>query len=127
MENSTYTLTSIVECAKEKAKKVLYLVLIKKPLSVKALEKINKKIELKLNKFLDKIIPKLEKIKPKEKEKFLKYMMLKATLNILDKIMKENYMELSEKDKITAKNIFENSNKDFNEAEKEDEKNMVED
>jgi hypothetical protein len=70
MENSTYTLTSIVECAKEKAKKVLYLVLIKKPLSVKALEKINKKIELKLNKFLDKIIPKLEGIKPQEEEKF---------------------------------------------------------
>ena len=119
IESSTYTLTSIVEYAKEKAKKALYLVLIKKPLSVKSLEKVNKEIELKLNKFLDKIIPKLNEIKPQDPEKFLKYMMLKATLNILDKIMKENYMLLSENDKIAAQNIFENDDKDFNDTQKE--------
>jgi len=119
MESSTYTLTSIVEYAKEKAKKALYLVLTKKPLSVKSLEKVNKEIELKLNKFLDKIIPQLKKINPQDPEKFLKYMMLKATLNILDKIMKENYMNLSENDKIAAQSIFENNDKDFNDTQKE--------
>ncbi len=119
MESSTYTLTSIVEYAKEKAKKALYLVLVKKPLSVKSLEKVNKEIELKLTKFLEKIIPKLNEINPKDKEKFLKYMMIKATLNILDKIMKENYMNLSENDKIAAQSIFENNDNDINDAQNE--------
>lgn len=113
---STCTLTSIIDYAKEKAKKTLYLVLIKKPLSAKSLEKINKEIELKLNKFLDKIIPKLNEINPQDKEKFLKYIMLKATLNILDKIMAENYMKLTENDKIAAQKIYENSENDFNET-----------
>ena len=119
---STYSLSSIVEYAKEKAKKTLYLVLIKKPLSVKSLEKINNEIELKLEKFLNKIIPKLQEINPKDPEKFLKYMMLKATLNILEKIMAENYMKLSENDRIAAKNIYENKNNDFNVINNEDNK-----
>lgn len=112
MSNSTYTLTSIVQYAKEKAKKTLYLVLKKKPLSVKTLEKINVEIEKKLTKFFDKIIPKLEEIKPKDPEKFLKFMMLKATLKILDKIMEENFMKLTEEDKIAAKNIYESPGED---------------
>ena len=113
---STYTLTTFVDHAKEKAKKVLYLVLIKKPFSVKQLEDINKEIEIKLEKFFNKIIPQLNKIKPKDEEKFLKYMMLKATIKILDKIMEKNYLKMTEEDKIAAKAIYENGDiDDFNE------------
>ena len=119
---STYNLSTIVEYAKEKAKKTLYLVLIKKPLSVKSLEKINNEIEVKLEKFLDKIIPKLKEIKPQDPEKFLKYMMLKATLNILEKIMEKNYLKLTENDKISAKKIYENNNNDLNETNNENNK-----
>lgn len=116
---STYNLSTIVEYAKEKAKKTLYLVLIKKPLSVKSLEKINNEIEVKLEKFFDKILPKLNEIKPQDPEKFLKYMMLKATLNILEKIMEKNYLKLTENDKISAKKIYENNNNDLNETNNE--------
>ena len=119
---STYNLSTIEEYAKEKAKKTLYLVLIKKPLSVKSLEKINNEIEVKLEKFLDKIIPKLKEIKPQDPEKFLKYMMLKATLNILEKIMEKNYLKLTENDKISAKKIYENNNNDLNETNNENNK-----
>ncbi len=119
---STYNLSTIVEYAKEKAKKTLYLVLIKKPLSVKSLEKINNEIEVKLEKFLDKIIPKLKEIKPQDPEKFLKYMMLKATLNILEKIMEKNYLKLTENDKISAKKIYESNNNDLNETNNENNK-----
>ncbi len=119
---STYNLSTIVEYAKEKAKKTLYLVLIKKPLSVKSLEKINNEIEVKLEKFLDKILPKLNEIKPQDPEKFLKYMMLKATLNILEKIMEKNYLKLTENDKISAKKIYENNNNDLNETNNENNK-----
>ena len=119
---STYNLSTIVEYAKEKAKKTLYLVLIKKPLSVKSLEKINNEIEVKLEKFLDKILPKLNEIKPQDPEKFLKYMMLKATLNILEKIMEKNYLKLTENDKISAKKIYESNNNDLNETNNENNK-----
>ena len=119
---STYNLSTIVEYAKEKAKKTLYLVLIKKPLSVKSLEKINNEIEVKLEKFLDKILPKLNEIKPQDPEKFLKYMMLKATLNILEKIMEKNYLKLTENDKISAKKIYESNNNDLNEKNNENNK-----
>ena len=119
---STYNLSTIVEYAKEKAKKTLYLVLIKKPLSVKSLEKINNEIEVKLEKFLDKILPKLNEIKPQDPEKFLKYMMLKATLNILEKIMEKNYLKLTENDKISAKKIYESNNNDLNETNNENDK-----
>ena len=119
---STYNLSTIVEYAKEKAKKTLYLVLIKKPLSVKSLEKINNEIEVKLEKFLDKILPKLNEINPQDPEKFLKYMMLKATLNILEKIMEKNYLKLTENDKISAKKIYESNNNDLNETNNENNK-----
>ena len=113
---STYTLTNLVDYAKEKANKVLYLVLKKKSFSVKQLEDINKEIEIKLEKFFDKIIPQLNKIKPKDEEKFLKYMMLKATIKILDKIMEKNYLKMTDEDKIAAKAIYENGDMDnFNE------------
>lgn len=119
---STYNLSTIVEYAKKKAKKTLYLVLIKKPLSVKSLEKINNEIEVKLEKFLDKILPKLNEINPQDPEKFLKYMMLKATLNILEKIMEKNYLKLTENDKISAKKIYESNNNDLNETNNENNK-----
>jgi len=119
---STYNFSTIVEYAKEKAKKTLYLVLIKKPLSVKSLEKINNEIEVKLEKFLDKILPKLNEINPQDPEKFLKYMMLKATLNILEKIMEKNYLKLTENDKISAKKIYESNNNDLNETNNENNK-----
>lgn len=113
---STYTLTAFVDYAKEKAKNIIYLVLKKKPFSVKQLEDINKEIEIKLEKFFDKIIPQLNEIKPKDEEKFLKYMMLKATIKILDKIMEKNYLKMTDEDKIAAKAIYQNGGTDdFNE------------
>lgn len=119
MENSSYSLTSVINYTKEKAKKALYLVLIKKPLSVKSTEKLNKIIESKLTKFFDKIIPKLNEIKPEDPEKFMKYMMLKATFKILEKIMNDNYLKMNEDDRNKIKEIYGSEN-DENEGEGKD-------
>ena len=48
--------------------------------------------------------------------------MLKATLNILEKIMEKNYIKLTENDKISAKKIYENNNNDLNETNNENNK-----
>ena len=120
MENNSYSsyITTLVNYTKEKAKKTLYLVLIKKPLSAQSLENLNTNIESKLSKFLDKIIPKLNEQKPKDPEKFLKYMMLKATFKILAKIMDDNYMKMTEEDRIAARKIYGNGDYDDEEDEK---------
>jgi hypothetical protein len=120
---SSLTSTTFINFAKEKAKKVFYIVLKKKPFSVKRIEEINKEIEIKLEKFFIKIIPQLNQINPKDKEKFLKYITLKATLKILENIMEKNFMKLTEEDKIAAQKIYENGDKDdFNEKENENNK-----
>lgn len=93
--------------AMEQGKKIIYLVLKKKSFSQKISDKINKEIEKKLPLFALKIIDKLQKFQPKDPENFIKYLMLKGTMKILEKIMNDNFLSLSEEDKISAQKMFE--------------------
>lgn len=98
--------------AMEQGKKVIYLVLRKKSFSQKIIEKINKELENKLSSFALKIIEKLQKVQPKDPENFIKYLMLKGSIKILEKIMKDNFLILSEEDKIAAQKMFEEGYED---------------
>lgn len=98
--------------AMEHGKKVIYLVLRKKSFSKKINEKINEELEKKLSSFALKIIEKLQKVQPKDPENFIKYLMLKGSIKILEKIMKDNFLILSEEDKIATQKMFEEGNVD---------------
>ena len=100
------TLTRLKTYTIEAGKKTLYLVLKKKPLPVEIMEKLNKDFQKILEKYVDKIIPDLIKLNPKNPEKMLQYISLQITLKILDKIINESYFFLSEKDRILAEKIY---------------------
>ncbi len=104
------SLTTVITEAKEKGKKTIKIVLKQKPLPIEFLEKLNKEIELELEKYIERLIPKIQEIQADEPEKFLKYMLLQGLLNILEKIMKKYYLELTPDDKQSVQKIFENEN-----------------
>ena len=102
------SLTQIKQYAIEEGKKIIYLVLKKKPLSAEIIEKLSGDSLKMLEEYLISIIPALQKINPQDPEKVLKYISLQATLKILFKIMNDNYLTLSENDRILAEKIYNN-------------------
>ena len=120
--------TRIKQFIIEKSKKTFYLVLKKKPLSVETIENLNIDFEKRLECYIDKIIPDLEKMNPEDPEKILKYISLQATAQILNQIMNEKYMNLTDNDKKTAEQIYnkknENKKEEKNENKKEENKNQ---
>ena len=102
------SLTQIKQYAIEEGKKIIYLVLKKKPLSAEIIEKLSGDSLKRLEEYLISIIPALQKINPQDPEKVLKYISLQATLKILFKIMNDNYLTLSENDRILAEKIYNN-------------------
>ena len=102
---------------KKKEDKLFHLVLKKKPLSKETLENLNNEIEERLGLFMEKIIPKLKEVNPKDPEKFLKYLNLQGVLKILGKIMDENFLCMTEEDKKVVERIYEKCNEeDFKEV-----------
>ena len=116
------SLTQIKQYAIEEGKKIIYLVLKKKPLSAEIIEKLSGDSLKRLEEYLISIIPALQKINPQDPEKVLKYISLQATLKILFKIMNDNYLTLSENDRILAEKIYNNDKEKEKEKEKENEK-----
>lgn len=102
------SLTQIKQYAIEEGKNIIYLVLKKKPLSAEIIEKLSGDSLKRLEEYLISIIPALQKINPQDPEKVLKYISLQATLKILFKIMNDNYLTLSENDRILAEKIYNN-------------------
>ena len=119
------TLTRLKTYTIEAGKKTLYLVLKKKPLPVEIMEKLNKDFQKILEKYVDKIIPDLIKLNPKNPEKMLQYISLQITLKILDKIINESYFFLSEKDRILAEKIYNHGIE--REKQNQDEKKIIDD
>ena len=110
-------MTTLINEAKEKGRQTLHLVLKKKPLSKETLENLNNEIEEKLGLFMEKIIPKLKEVNPKDPEKFLKYLILQGVLKILGKIMEENFLSMTEEDKKAVEKIYEKcKEEDFKEV-----------
>lgn len=108
----TSTNTQILTYAKKKAKESLYLVLKKKPFATEIVEEINEEVEKRLTKFVEKLAKNLEEWQSEDKEKLLKFTLLKAIVKILDNIMQENYIKMTENDKIAVEKIFGNGDDD---------------
>ena len=101
-------LTQIKQYAVEKGRNTLYLFLKNKPLYAEAIEKLNEKFQKKLDNYIDKIIPELQKMNPEDPEKLLKYILLQAVKKILNDIINEEYNNLTENDKISSEKILNN-------------------
>ena len=108
----TTTDTQLLKYAKLKARKSLYLVLKKKPFATKIVEELNEEVERRLTIFIERLVKKMEGRKCDDPEKLLKYTILKAIVKILDNIMKENYIQMTEDDKIAVEKIFGDGNDD---------------
>lgn len=102
----TCTNTNILQYAKLKARKSLYLVLKKKPFAKEIVEELNEEVERRLTNFIEKLVKKMEERQNDDPEKLLKYTILKAIVRILDNIMKENYIQMTEDDKAAVEIIF---------------------
>jgi hypothetical protein len=114
----------------EKKKKVIYLILKKKPFQKEIIDQLESQLEFKMNEFFDKIIDKIKETKFDNIEQSLKYILLKGLVLILEKELNKNKIDLSEGEKNTLKEIMENDihenkinekgNLLFDEKEKED-------
>ena len=115
------TITKLIDITQEKAKKVFYIVLKKKPLHKKIIEEIESKLENKMIELFIKIEPKLKQAKFENEEKSLKYIILKGLILNLQKELEENKINLTEKDKNTINELFNDDNDIYENKIKEDE------
>ena len=106
MERS-HTFTQYESKVTKKGKNVLYLVLKKKTFADEIIDSLQKEVETRFKKFLNEIAADLNKIKLDDEENGLKYIMLKGMINILNQMLKERMIILSEKDKQIINEIFE--------------------
>lgn len=121
----TSTNTQIITYAKQKAKQSLYLVLKKKSFGAQLVEEINEEVERRLTKFIEKLIKEIKEWQCEDPDKLLKYTILKAIIKILDNIMKENFIQMTENDKIAVEKIFGNGDDDENDKFKNERKNNL--
>lgn len=98
MKNESTVIQQITDKAIKKGKKALYLVLKKKSFSQKVIEKLEKEIEIRMQKFLEEIYPKLIELKFEKPKESIKYIILKGLINILKKMINEHSIELSKED-----------------------------
>lgn len=91
-------------------KSATYLVLRSKPLPQQIVEDIEEEAEKRFQIFLKNRLPLLNSIKPENPEKFFSLFLLKGLISILDEMLKERHVLLSERDKNTIKDLFDNQN-----------------
>lgn len=108
---------SVITQTIKDSKKAIYLVLHKKPLPQQILDDIKEEAEKRFEIFLREKLPILNSIKPDDPETFIKCFMLRGLIIILDKMFEERHIKLSQKDKETIKQLFENNCDDKNEKE----------
>lgn len=120
-QTCTSTNTKILTYAKKKAKQSLYLVLKKKSFATEVIEELNEEVEKRLTNFIQRLVKNLEERQCGDPETLLKYTILKAIVKTLDNIMKENYIQMTENDKIAVERIY-NGDDDGNDNFKEDRK-----
>ena len=120
MKNSL--IEQIYQTSVKKGKKVLYLVLKKKPSSKDMLQKLEKEVEERLKNYLIEIAPKLNALKLDNPEESLKYIILKGLINILKSMINEHSISLSEEDRSILNDIMKEDDDKEKEKEKEKEK-----
>ena len=108
MQNFNVTVTQTAVQTIERGKNILHLVLKRKPVTEQALEELEKEISERIQNFLNRIIPKLEKTKFENPEQAIKVIFLKGLINILKKLVAEYQKELSPEDQVIVNQIFAN-------------------
>lgn len=107
-KNLSICYQSIIWNNKKKGKKALYLVLKRKPLIEEIIESVEEEVEKRFSEFINKKSEELSRLKPDNPEEFYKCVLLRALIKILDKMLEEYSVGLTDKDKNTLKDIFEN-------------------
>ncbi len=102
------TLTQYQSNVAKKGKNILYLVLKKKNFAEEIISNLQSEVEIRFQKFINDIVNDLQKIKLEDEENGLKYIILKGMINILNQMLKERMILLSEKDKKIIDEIFGN-------------------
>ena len=92
----------------DKGKQILHLVLQRKPVSVEALEELEKEVSERMIKFIKRIMGKLEKTKFDNPEQAIKVIFLKGLIKILKKLVSEYEKQLSPEDLQVVNQIFAN-------------------
>ena len=123
------TVTTIADKYIDKGKKVLYLLLNEKKDENIIIEDLQNELYIKMQKFTEKNSEKIKNAVDEfeDIETSLKYIFIKALINILEKMIKENKGKLSEKDKSIIENIMKEDNdpkNDNEEAKKNNDKEI---
>ena len=104
--NITQWLNQLSSAIINKVKKNIYLILKKKPLPEQIMDDLQEEVEKRFLYFINSKREQLENIKPEDPEEFYECFLLKAMINILEEMLKEKQINLSEKDKQTLKDLF---------------------
>jgi hypothetical protein len=105
--NKTQSLTQVCTDVIKKGKNTLYLILRPKPLPEKIIDDLKEEVEKRFLAFINSKRDLLESINPENPEKFYECFFLKAMINVLEKMLEEKKISLSERDKNTLKELFE--------------------
>ena len=124
---NTHVTTTLIDKCIDKGKKVLYLVLNKKTDENIIIEDLQNELDIKMKKFIEKNIETIKNAKFEDYETSLKYIIIKALINFLRKMIEENMCKLSEEDKKIIENIMKEDNdpkNDNEEAKKNNDKEI---
>jgi hypothetical protein len=111
------TFTSVISQTITESKRVIYLVLKQKPLPQQILDNVREEAEKRFEIFIKEKLSILNSVKPDDPENFIKCFMLRGIILILDQMYQERHIKLSQKDKETIKQLFENGHIINNEKE----------
>ena len=108
--NRAHSITQYENKAIKKAKNALYLVLKKKTFADEIITSLQNEVEQRFKRFINDIAKDLENIQLEDEETGLKYIIIKGIINILNRMLQERMVTLSDKDKQLINDIFEKEN-----------------
>ena len=95
MQNLQATVITTSNQTLNRGKKILHLVLKKKPFTEKIMEELENEISDRMGKFIGRVYKKLEQAKFQNPEQSIKVILLKALVGILKNMVKEYQQSLS--------------------------------
>jgi hypothetical protein len=111
LSNVTQCLTELSPAIINKGRKTLYLILKGKPLPEQIMDDLREQVEKRYLDFINSKRKLLETIKPEDPEEFYECFLLKAMITVLEEMLKEKKINLTEKDRQTLKDVFKDESK----------------
>jgi hypothetical protein len=108
--NNYYQINEAKSNLLNNTKKAMNQILKKNSFAENIIRNLEIEVEKRFQIFLNNKLPSLKSKKFDDPENSLKYIMLKAIINILDDLFYEKMITISESDKILIRNILNNSN-----------------